>query len=95
MLNRKHLVQDGFHKMFLVHISSNILLFLQDNVTSPFEKMFLVQHFGSFGSNQYDHDYICFSLTNIQTNHLMSDFVLCLSWTVLFIRQLNNKPENS
>ena len=30
---------------------------------------------------------------NIQTNHLMSDFVLCISRTVLFISQLNHKPE--
>ena len=33
----------------------NILLFPQDNATSPYNKMFLVQHSGSFGLNQYDH----------------------------------------
>ena len=27
-------------------------------MTSPFKIFFLVQHFGSFGSNQYDHDHI-------------------------------------
>ena len=30
-------------------------------MTSPFKKMFLVQHFGSFGSNQYDHEVIVFN----------------------------------
>ena len=33
----------------------NILLFLQDNMPSPSGKMFLVQHFGSFGLSQYNH----------------------------------------
>ena len=42
----------------------NILLFLQENMTSPFKKMFLVQHFGSFGSNQYDHDYTINKVTS-------------------------------
>ena len=32
-------------------------------MTSPFKKMFLVQHFGSFGSNQYD--YVLLEISDI------------------------------
>ena len=46
-------VESNIHNSFSCIL--NILLFLQDNATSPFKKMFSVQHFGSFGSNQYDH----------------------------------------
>ena len=46
-------VKSNIHNTFSCIL--NILIFLQDDMTSSFKKMFSVQHFGSLGSNQYDH----------------------------------------
>ena len=51
----------GFYCLLVVYCIHNSvscilnnLLFLQEKETFPLEKMCLVQHFGSFGLNQYD-----------------------------------------
>ena len=53
---------DEYSPVQIVVVVSNInnsftwySTFLQNNATSPLEQMFLIQHFGSFGSNQFYH----------------------------------------
>ena len=57
----------------------NILLFLQDNVASPFKKMFLVQHFGSFGLNHFDHG-LWLKITRLNINNSPQSSPCCMKF---------------